>query len=182
MSPNIKLLYMARSSRLAFALLAFCAYWPALALSADTPPRPAAYADRILIKKSARKLFLIQNNRLVDDFTISLGTDPIGPKEHAGDRRTPEGTYIINWKNPDSHYFLSLHLSYPNAEDEARAARQGVNPGDNIMIHGLPNDPRHAPTYYRNRDWTHGCIAVSDQAMTTLWQHVQPGTIVQIEP
>lgn len=173
---------MVRFSRLALIPLALCTYWPALALKADTPTRPAASTERILIKKSARKLFLIKNNRLVDDFTISLGPDPVGPKEQAGDLHTPEGTYTINWKNPDSHYFLSLHLSYPNAEDQARAAARGVNPGDNIMIHGLPNDPEYAPTYYRNRDWTHGCIAVSDEAMMTLWQNVRPGTIVQIEP
>jgi len=170
---------MARIATLVLALLSLCAILPAGAM---TEPASAPPPGRIIIKKSARKLFLIKNNRLVDDFTISLGADPTGPKERAGDDRTPEGTYIVNWKNPDSHYFLSLHLSYPNAADRARAAAKGVSPGDNIMIHGLPNQPNHAPAYYRERDWTHGCIAVSNEAMATIWQDVQPGTVVQIEP
>lgn len=170
-------LHAARLAIAAVALLALLNSLPARAMVA-----PLAGGSRILIKKSARKLFLINDGHLVDDFTISLGDDPLGPKEKSGDERTPQGTYRVNWKNPHSHYFLSLHLSYPNAADRARASRLHVNPGDDIMIHGYPNNRRHPLSYYRNRDWTQGCIAVSDRAMTVLWKYVQPGTIVQIDP
>ncbi len=159
------------------ALIAFSGVGMLPARADAVPPQ-----SRILIKKSARKMFLIHDGHLIDDFTISLGGNPLGPKVKAGDERTPEGTYTVNWKNPHSHYFLSLHLSYPNPANRARAAALDVNPGSDIMIHGLPNDRLHSAAYYRNRDWTHGCIAVSDQAMRVLWKYAQPGTVVQIEP
>lgn len=139
--------------------------------------------DRILIKKSARKLFLVRNDRILDDFTISLGGEPVGAKTHEGDERTPEGSYIIDWKNPYSSYFLSLHISYPNANDLARARARGVaDPGGQIMIHGLPNGTSEPADFFLSRDWTDGCIAVSNRAMQVIYAAVEPGTPIVIEP
>lgn len=139
--------------------------------------------DRILVKKSARKLFLIQDGRVLDNFTVSLGGAPFGPKLREGDSRTPEGVYTIDWKNPYSAYFLSLHISYPNAQDIARAQAKGIHdPGGQIMIHGLPNGAELPADYYLSRDWTDGCIAVSNRAMRIIYAAVEAGTLIEIMP
>lgn len=162
---------------LVFALLA------AMVAGATARAAGKPQVDSILIKKSARKLFLIHDGHILDDFTISLGGAPLGPKLREGDERTPEGNYVIDWKNPYSRYFLSLHVSYPNTDDLARARARGVmDPGGEIMIHGLPNGTT-APTHsFLVRDWTDGCIAVSNRAIQMIYALVQPGTPVTIEP
>lgn len=154
---------------------------------APLPPAPAVTPSyRILVLKGARRLELFRDGRMIADYPIGLGPHPIGPKEREGDGRTPEGDYVIDGRNPHSHYDLSLHISYPNAADLARARRLGVPPGGEIMIHGLPNDVTPAELRDVRRhgmpDWTEGCIAVNDAAIQALWNEVPNGTPVDIRP
>src|SRR5687767_8028132 len=104
-------------------------------------PNPVAAldkADRILVLKAERQLILLHDGRPLRTYPIALGPNPTGHKKAQGDGRTPEGQYVIDWRNPNSKYYLSLHISYPNARDNARATAAGVSPGGNIMIHGMP--------------------------------------------
>src|SRR5262249_6187768 len=98
-----------------------------------------------------------------------------------GDRRTPEGRYTIDWRNPDSRFHKALHISYPNDHDLRLAAKTGVNPGGMVMIHGMPSAPELWSLDTRG-DWTDGCIAVSNAAMAEIWNAVADGTPVIIEP
>lgn len=158
----------------------------AVLVSAFQPARAAGhgwvYADKVIVFKARRQLQLRSDGQVLKTFRISLGRDPTGPKRREGDMRTPEGHYILDWKNPYSLYYLSIHISYPNAHDRARASRLGVDPGEEIMIHGLPNHPEKSDSWYRHHDWTFGCIAVSDAAMQWIWMSVKPGTPVVIKP
>ena len=139
-------------------------------------------ADTILVRKAERRMYLMRANRIVAEYPIRLGLNPIGHKEREGDFRTPEGLYQLVGRNPRSDYFLSLEVSYPNDEDRARAKKSGVQPGGLIMIHGQPNQPRKSPEYYANFDWTNGCIAVSNSDMVEIWLRTQPGTLIVIRP
>jgi len=138
--------------------------------------------DSVLVLKSERKLYLIKDGRRIREMDIALGLAPIGRKEQSGDFRTPEGSYLLDAKNPDSDYFLSIHVSYPNADDRRHAADRGVDPGGQIMIHGLPNQPKRDERSYSGWDWTDGCIAVSNSDMVDLWLLVGENTPIDIRP
>lgn len=105
-----------------------------------------------------------------------------GPKRQEGDERTPEGLYRIDWRNPNSVAHLSLHISYPDAEDRARAGAAGVAPGGSIMIHGLPNGWGFLGALHRRLDWTDGCIGVTNAEMREIWALVPDGTPIRIAP
>ncbi len=139
-------------------------------------------ADLIVIRKSERTLSLISGTDIIRSFPIKLGANPGGHKREVGDAKTPEGRYFIEYKNPNSRFFLSLKISYPNQQDLMKARQAGVSPGDNIMIHGMPDNPRFASDYYQKVDWTDGCIAVSNAAMQEIWQAVNELTPVVIYP
>lgn len=152
--------------------------------SGQPPPeaQPLAFPDIDLIRvhKAARAMELYSGDELVDVIEdIQLGRQPIGPKRFAGDGRTPEGRYIIDWRNENSSYHLSLHISYPNATDAAYAALESRSPGGMIMIHGQPNS---WPAGRVPGDWTDGCIAVSDEEIEALWDAVPEGTPIEILP
>jgi murein L,D-transpeptidase YafK len=133
-------------------------------------------ADRVLISKSTRQLHLLEQNKLLRTYKVHLGFTPAGHKEQRGDGRTPEGSYYVDRRNPRSSYHLSLGLNYPNAADVARAQAMGVDPGNDIFIHGGPRLARD-----RDReDWTAGCIAVSDNEIEEIWSMVPLGTRVTI--
>lgn len=138
--------------------------------------------DRIVVDKSDRALYLYAGNEVLRRMHVSLGLVPEGHKEQEGDFRTPEGVYFIEAKNPSSDYFLSLKISYPNAGDRDHARRLGVDPGGQIMIHGLPNEPRYAESSYLQTDWTDGCIAVSNSDMIDLWLLTSVSTPIEIRP
>jgi murein L,D-transpeptidase YafK len=141
---------------------------------------PLSEVDRIVVDKSERWMQLWSGGELVRKITgIQLGDAPIGHKQFEGDERTPEGRYEIDWGNPESSYHLSLHISYPNAADEAFAAAQGKSAGGMIMVHGQPN---WLPTGRIPGDWTDGCIALSNEEMELLWQSVPDGTVIEILP
>lgn len=136
--------------------------------------------DHIVVRKSARTLTVYAVGAPVHTIGgIQLGDAPTGRKRFEGDERTPEGRYTIDYGNPESAYRLSLHISYPNAEDVAYAEAQGRSPGGLIFIHGQPND---WPAGRVPGDWTDGCIAVSDEEMDALWESVPDGTPIEIEP
>ena len=113
---------------------------------------------------------------------MALGFSPVGPKQHEGDGRTPEGKYKIDFHKSDSAFHRALHISYPDAADSARAAEAGVAPGGDIMIHGLPNGFSALGPAHRSRDWTAGCIAVTDSEMDEIWASAADGTSIEIGP
>jgi murein L,D-transpeptidase YafK len=139
-------------------------------------------ADRIVVKKSERRLYLLQSDRVLREYPVRLGLNPYGPKQREGDFRTPEGVYRLSRRNTSSDFFLSLEVSYPNEADRDRARRSGVSPGGLIMIHGQPNVPRKSPEYYASNDWTDGCIAVSNSDMVDIWLRTSVGTPIEIQP
>ena len=106
----------------------------------------------------------------------------MGPKTREGDNKTPEGLYTIDSRNAHSQFHLSLHISYPNAADRARAAKLRVSPGGDIMIHGLPPAYAHLGPLHRKFDWTAGCVAVTDSEIEEIWKLVPIGTVVEIRP
>lgn len=140
-------------------------------------------ADRILILKKERQMVLFSDGKPLKTYQIALGYAPEGPKRYEGDGKTPEGVYHISYKNPNSSFHLSLKISYPNAEDKARARALGRPPGGDIMIHGLPNrDRRSVEQHHPNWDWTWGCIAVNNEEIEELWRAVPVGTKIEIRP
>ncbi len=139
-------------------------------------------ADRVVVRKADRELLLMKGERILKTVKVALGLSPRGHKLREGDFRTPEGSYLLAERNLDSDYFLSIRISYPNDQDVLRANRQGVSPGGQIMIHGQPNRLSHPPQYYRERDWTNGCIAVSNADMVDIWLMTTAQTPIQILP
>jgi murein L,D-transpeptidase YafK len=140
------------------------------------------FADKILIEKKARRLMLISKGEVIKTYKIALGGDPIGPKEREGDSKTPEGSYVIDSRNKDSHYHRSLHISYPNERDNKRARELGVSPGGNIMIHGIKKGFSWVGDAHTEIDWTKGCIAVTDEEIEEIDKVTPNGTIVEIRP
>ncbi len=148
---------------------------------------PAARAsvggvDAVLVEKKAHRLTLLSAGSPVHIYAVALGSHPVGPKIQQGDDRTPEGSYIIDGRSYNSAYHLALHVSYPNDTDRARAAALGVDPGGDIMIHGLPNGFGWLGRAHRKHDWTRGCIAVTDSEIDEIAGLVPDGTPVQIKP
>ncbi len=141
-----------------------------------------AVADRIVVEKSARRLTLFQNGRVLKTYSVALGRAPIGPKEYEGDQRTPEGNYTIDFHKPDSDYHLALHISYPEQHDIDRAAVQGLSAGSDIMIHGLPNGRGWIGRFHRRSDWTAGCMAVANFEIEEIYRAVPDGTPIELRP
>jgi murein L,D-transpeptidase YafK len=139
-------------------------------------------ADYVVVDKSERKLYLYKAGRVLREFDVSLGQMPNGPKQREGDFRTPEGKYLLDARNVNSDFFLSIHVSYPNDADRARAHAQGVDPGGQIMIHGWPNELKYDPRHYQDTDWTDGCIAVSNSDMVDIWLMTRESTPIEIRP
>lgn len=145
-------------------------------LSADTR------IDRILVEKAERKLSIFRKGQRLKTYRVALGGNPVGPKEQEGDMKTPEGVYQIDSRNPNSDYHLALHISYPSAADAARAAQRGVSAGFDIMIHGLPNGLGWIGAAHRQKDWTAGCIALTDEEIEELWRVTPDGATIEIRP
>jgi hypothetical protein len=138
--------------------------------------------DSLRVEKGAHRLTLFREGMAVVSYSVALGRNPQGHKERAGDYRTPEGLYHIDARNPYSRYHLGLHVSYPNADDVARARTLGVSTGGDIMIHGLPNGQGAVGAAHRQYDWTNGCVAVTDEEIEEIWSSVPVGTPVRILP
>lgn len=147
----------------------------------DVPVLPLrGKVDHILIEKAARRMTVYRGGAALKTYRIALGFAPAGDKVRQGDGRTPEGHFRINRRNAQSAYHLSLGLDYPQPEDLARARAGGYSPGGDIFIHGQPNQLQGKPTL--RRDWTAGCIAVTDAEIEELWAAAANGTTVEIRP
>ncbi|MFQ5470648.1 MAG: murein L,D-transpeptidase family protein [Gammaproteobacteria bacterium] len=141
-------------------------------------------ADKVLVYKSERVMYLLNNGEYFREYSISLGQNPVGDKMSEGDDRTPEGYYVLDWRNENSKYHKSIHISYPNRWDVVEAKNMGVPPGGNIMIHGYPDDATSQKLVLSSlkQDWTNGCIAVSNRDMDEIWDIVKNGTVIEIRP
>ena len=171
---------MFRASLLAVVVLVAA---PAARADMYRDPLPAVeIADRVVLRKSDRRLALYRGGQELRSYRVSLGLNPRGHKEREGDYRTPEGRYSLTRRNPDSDFFLSIQVSYPDAQDIAAARKNGVPPGGAIMIHGLPNIMRHPRDRYLATDWTDGCIALSNEDMLEVWLLTRPDTPIEITP
>jgi murein L,D-transpeptidase YafK len=155
----------------------------AAGLLAGCAERPLV-ADAVVVKKAERKLQLVQEGKVVREYQVSLGDNPFGHKLREGDERTPEGDYVLDWRNPNSRFYRSIHISYPNERDRLYARALGYSPGGMIMIHGKPNYIRSPLVLaeYDGRDWTDGCIAVRNEEMDEIWAAVRDGTPIRILP
>lgn len=138
--------------------------------------------NQLVVRKDERRLYLMSNDQVIRSYRISLGKTPEGHKLYEGDSRTPEGSYTIDFRNPNSDYYKSIRISYPNPKDRELAEAWGLKPGGNIMIHGLPNDVGDMAFAYQGLDWTDGCIAVTNEAMDEIWRLVELGTPISILP
>lgn len=149
--------------------------------AADAPPAtPVEQADRILVVKSEHTLTLLSHGKAIRVYRVALGSGGMGPKDHESDRKTPEGTYIIDRKNTQTLWHLTLHISYPNTADRARAAAEHLSPGGDIMIHGVPKEYEYLGAMVLNSDWTYGCIALSNPELDEVSQLVPIGTPIEI--
>lgn len=150
----------------------------AWAPGADKP----VHADHVLVLKKQRTLQLLSHGRVLKSYKVALGADPVGPKTRQGDHKTPEGIYILDSRNVRSQFYKSIHISYPNASDRAAARARGVSPGGDVFVHGLPNGYRWVGASHRLKDWTDGCIAVTDEEIDEIWAAVGNGTPIEIRP
>lgn len=176
MSARRLLAVIAALTALVFGCVVLWAHWPHRSLAGE----PAI--DVVVVKKEDRTLELVSKGSTIRTYPISLGSNPVGPKDRIGDGKTPEGNYTIDYRNAESAYHLSLHVSYPGPADLRRAEASNVRPGGLIMIHGLPNDRAYLGRLHRLRDWTDGCIAVTNAEIEELWRIVPDGTPIRIEP
>ena len=151
-------------------------------LIASSPAAAAVKIDLVRVDKSDRRMELLAQGEIVRSYSIALGRNPVGHKQQQGDQRTPEGRYLLDWQNPQSCCFRSLHISYPNEADKAAAKHAGVDPGGMIMIHGQVNGFGWWGWLFQMFDWTDGCIAVTDEDMREIWNMVQVGTAIEINP
>lgn len=143
---------------------------------------PHKKIDKLVVYKSERIMEAYSKGELVKRYKISIGQVPVGDKEWEGDKKTPEGHYTINDKNPNSGFHKNLGISYPNPADIAEAKRRGLSPGGAVKIHGLKNGRGFIGKFHRLLNWTAGCIAVTDEEVDELYTHVKIGTPITINP
>lgn len=146
------------------------------------PSQHPSRADSILVDKKRRMLHLISEGKLLRTYQIALGGKPTGKKNCEGDNRTPEGVYNIDFKNSASDFHLSLQVSYPSQDDINRARQLGCDPGGEIMVHGLPNNPIKRKLVRHPRDWTKGCMAVRDGEIEEIYSLIDKGSEIEICP
>jgi murein L,D-transpeptidase YafK len=140
------------------------------------------HTDRVVVLKSERTLQLVNHERLIKAYKVALGGDPIGPKTRQGDHKTPEGGYVLDFRNAHSKFYKAIHISYPSARDRAAAREQGASPGGDVFLHGLPNGFGYLGAAHRLKDWTDGCIAVTNAEIDEIWGAVPDGTPIEIQP
>jgi murein L,D-transpeptidase YafK len=142
----------------------------------------ATEVDQVIVVKSQRSLTLLSHGKVMRAYKVALGGSPVGAKEQQGDHKTPEGHYVLDRRNAKSHFYKSIHVSYPNERDRQRASQRGVAAGGDIMVHGLPNGFGWLGAAHRTRDWTDGCVAVTNAEMDEIWELVPDGTAIDIRP
>lgn len=136
----------------------------------------------VLVEKSEYRLHLLRDGEVFASYPVKFGRNPKGHKQQQGDNKTPEGRYVLDYKNPNSAFYKSIHVSYPNQRDRENARKRGVDPGGDIMIHGQANGWRWLTPITQLFNWTEGCIALSDENMDAVWNSVHPGTPIEIKP
>jgi murein L,D-transpeptidase YafK len=142
----------------------------------------ALHADRVLVLKKERTLQLLSRGKVIKSYKVALGGNPIGPKTRQGDHKTPEGVYVLDRRNAHSQFHRAIHISYPNERDRAEARKLGVSPGGDVFVHGLPNGYGFVGASHRLKDWTDGCVAVTDEEIEEIWRAVPDGTPIEIRP
>ncbi|MCG6573475.1 hypothetical protein EGM97_02000 [Pseudomonas sp. AF32] len=164
-------------------LVLFCLSFTAVSQASAVGTYDGKVIEKVLVLKSAHQLQLIHDGKPLKTYRISLGKGAKkGPKLIEGDKRTPEGFYWIDWRKTSERYYLSMHISYPNISDAARARREGVEPGGMIMIHGTPDSEENPEQLFHTLDWTDGCIAMRNVDMREVWNLVPDGTMIEIRP
>jgi murein L,D-transpeptidase YafK len=164
-----------------FFIIAILSVAGACLATAQELPQDAK-ADRVIVVKKERTLTLMIEGKSLKTYKVALGGSPVGPKDRQGDLKTPEGTYTLDRRNAHSQFYRSIHVSYPDVEDRARARKLGMSPGGDIYLHGLPNGYGWIGTGHRLKDWTDGCIAVTNAEMDEIWRAVPDGTPIEIRP
>lgn len=158
------------------------AIWLAFAalslMASDSGVRP----DRVVVLKKERVLQLLNHGKVMKTYRIALGGNPVGAKTQQGDHKTPEGLYVLDSRNAHSRFYKSIHISYPNAQDRAGARKRGVSPGGGVFVHGLPDGYGFLGASHRLKDWTDGCIAVTNQEIDEIWNALADGTPIEIRP
>ena len=147
-----------------------------LIFQADSVLGQKMVADSVTVYKSKRIMKLWRAGKAINTFEIELGDSPKGHKTTEGDEKTPEGKYVLDYKNAQSSYYKSMHISYPNSSDLAQAKRRKVRAGGDIFVHGTPLQ------YSLFNDWTDGCIALTNSNMDVFWERVKDGTLIYIHP
>lgn len=142
----------------------------------------AEKADLVVVSKAESRLYLQHAGKRFASFKVVFGANPHGHKQQEGDERTPEGKYVLDWKNPNSGYYKAIHISYPSAQDRASAKARGVHSGGQVMIHGQRNGLGWLAPIAQLFNWTNGCIALSNDDMETVWKAVDAGTPIEINP
>jgi murein L,D-transpeptidase YafK len=150
-------------------------------LFAQTAAAPL-HADRVVVLKKERTLQLMSQGKVIKTYKVALGGDPVGAKTRQGDHKTPEGLYVLDSRNPHSQFYKSIHISYPSAREGAAAGKNGVSPGGDVFVHGLPKGYGWVGAGHRAKDWTDGCIAVTNQEIDEIWLAVANGTPIEIRP
>ena len=153
--------------------------------------------DEVRVYKTKHRMQMLADGKVMKTYKVMLGRGGMDPKRKEGDNLVPEGQYILDFRNPNSKFYKSVHISYPNAEDIERARREGVNPGGDIFVHGMPNnlveiddvlrdlglegiDQDTVDTWFPRIDWTAGCVAVKNDEMEEIWQNVKVPTPISI--
>jgi murein L,D-transpeptidase YafK len=154
----------------------------ALLLATGAQATALVLADHVLVEKKEHRLALLRGTQVLKTYRVALGGGGLAPKRQQGDGRVPEGEYRIDGRNAGSAYHRSLHVSYPNDVDRSRARTMGVATGGDIMIHGIKNGWGWLGRQHLDRDWTLGCIAVTDPEIEQIWSLVPNGTRVTIVP
>jgi murein L,D-transpeptidase YafK len=140
------------------------------------------HADRVIVLKQERTLQLVDHGQVIKTYKVALGRDPVGPETRQGDHKTPEGIYVLDSRNPRSQFYKSIHISYPKERDRVEARKAHASPGGDVFVHGLPNGYKWVGAGHRLKDWTDGCIAVTDEEMDEIWSAVPDGTPIEIRP
>ena len=150
--------------------------------SASIQPVLERKVDKVVVKKSINKMYLMKGDRPIRTYHIALGANPVGHKVQEGDHRTPEGRYMLNYKNTKSKFYKSINIDYPNERDIEIARLRGVDPGDDIVIHGFPNNLGNVRGPVHPQNWTQGCIGVRNHEMDEIWHLVELDTPIEIYP
>ena len=155
------------------------------ALLTRAPAARAAFelADRVVVRKAERKLYLMKGNTVLRSFKVALGL-VAGRATSCAKGTSARPRAATPWWSAIRTATSSSPSAFPTrtTTDAWRARSKGHAPGGAIMIHGQPNNPTRSPEYYRRTDWTNGCIAVSNADMVDIWLMTARNTPIDILP